>query len=61
MLVQAYRGCHLLQVLPLLPKFHINQACAQIVDVSDKCYDFEQFRLYSRDCNSRFCIWVLKG
>ena len=25
------------------------------------CYDFEQFRLYSRDCNSRFCIWVLKG
>jgi len=25
------------------------------------CYDFEQFRLYSHDCNSRFCIWVLKG
>ena len=25
------------------------------------CYDFEQFRLYSRDCNSWFCIWVLKG
>jgi len=25
------------------------------------CYDFEQFRLYSCDCNSRFCIWVLKG
>jgi len=25
------------------------------------CYHFEQFRLYSHDCNSRFCIWVLKG
>ena len=29
--------------------------------LANMCYDFEQFRLYSHDCNSRFCIWVLKG
>jgi len=29
--------------------------------LDSQCYNFEQFRLYSRDCNSRFCIWVLKG
>jgi len=40
---------------------HVDSFYMKILVQDAKCYDFEQFRLYSRDCNSRFCIWVLKG
>jgi len=53
-LVLHYLGSAMLEV-------SLQQIFALIPATLNRCYDFEQFRLYSRDCNSWFCIWVLKG